>query len=301
LQFAFQIPPNDLGRCKSAPPTELFAAIDPQSTIDLTGFRHYLAMPNLAAYANSGFPFTRVPDLAQTSIILPNQPSTADIEVFLTSVGRMSASTGYPGTRFQLLRAADANKAGDTDILIVSQADADGLLEQWKSHLPALLAAGARSVQPLERALGSFIELFNLESEHRLSTSGGQAVLQGTGPLAAVTGFESPLHSGRSVVALTATDKEAMGLLSQSLNDAGKIKSLRGDLGLMRGDAIESFRIKPVYYVGDLPWWQRLWFHLHSHPLLLALAGIATGLLLTFIVYGALRTMARRRLASQHD
>ena len=41
LQFAFQIPPNDLGRCKSAPPTELFAAIDPQSTIDLTGFRHY--------------------------------------------------------------------------------------------------------------------------------------------------------------------------------------------------------------------------------------------------------------------
>lgn len=82
-------------------------------------------MPNLAAYANSGFPFTRVPDLAQTSIILPNQPSTADIEVFLTSVGRISASTGYPGTRFQLLRA-NANKAGDTDILIVSQADADG-------------------------------------------------------------------------------------------------------------------------------------------------------------------------------
>lgn len=64
-------------------------------------------------------------------------------------------------------------------------------------------------------------------------------MLQGTGPLAAVTGFESPLHSGRSVVA-HATDKEAMGLLSQSLNDAGKIKSLRGDLGLMRGDAIES-------------------------------------------------------------
>ena len=62
--------------------------------------------------------------------------------------------------------------------------------------------------------------------------------------------------------------------------------SLRGDLGLMRGDAIESFRIKPVYYVGDLPWWQRLWFHMHSHPLLLALVGIGTGLLLTFMFVG---------------
>ena len=301
LQFAFQIPPNDLGRCKSAPPSELFAAIDPQSTIDLTAFHHYLAMPNLAAYANSGFPFTRVPDLAETSIILPNQPTTADVEVFLTAVGRMSASTGYPGTRFQLLRSDDADKAGNTDILVISQADSDGLLEKWKSHLPALLAAGARSVQPLERAMGSFVDLFNLESNQRLSASGGMEVLQGNGPLAAVTGFESPIKRGRSVVALTATDKDAMALLGHSLNDAGKIKSLRGDLGLMRGDAIESFRIKPVYYVGDLPWWQRLWFHMHNHPLLLALVGIGTGLLLTFIVYAALRSMARRRLASHND
>ncbi|WP_298448990.1 cellulose biosynthesis cyclic di-GMP-binding regulatory protein BcsB [Acidovorax sp.] len=301
LQFAFQIPPNDLGRCRSAPPTELFAAIDPQSTIDLTAFRHYLAMPNLAAYANSGFPFTRVADLAQTSVILPNQPTPADVEVFLTAMGRMSASTGYPGTRFTLLHAAEADKAADTDILVISQGDSDGLLEKWKSHLPALLAAGARSVQPLERAMGSFIDLFNLEPHQRLSASGGQAILQGKGPLAAVTGFESPLSSGRTVVALTATDKDAMSLLSLGLNDGGKIKSLRGDLGLMRGDAIESFRIKPVYYVGDLPWWQRLWFHMHSHPLLLALVGIGTGLLLTFIVYAALRSMARRRLAAHHD
>ncbi|MBY0412037.1 MAG: cellulose biosynthesis cyclic di-GMP-binding regulatory protein BcsB, partial [Burkholderiaceae bacterium] len=215
LQLAFQVPPSDLGRCKSTPPTELFAAIDPQSSIDLTGFRHYLAMPNLAAYANSGFPFTRVPDLAQTSIILPNQPTTADIGVFLTAVGRMSSSTGYPGTRFQLLRAADASKAGDTDILVISEADSDGLLEKWKSHLPALLAAGSRSVQPLERAVGSFIDWFNMESNLRLSSSGGLAVLEGSGPLAAVVGFESPIKEGRSVVALTATDKGAMDLLSK--------------------------------------------------------------------------------------
>ena len=110
-----------------------------------------------------------------------------------------------------------------------------------------------------------------------------------------------PLQPGRSVVALTATDSVAMGLLEDSLNDPGKVRALRGDLGLMRGDAIESFRVKPVYYVGDLPWWQRLWFHLHSHPVLLALAGIATGLLLTFLIFSVLRTMARRRLALSHD
>lgn len=144
--------------------------------------------------------------------------------------------------------------------------------------------------------MGSLADLFSLESGHRLSASGGAAVLQGDGPLAAVTGFESPQASGRSVVALTATDSEAMGRLARALSDSGQLQSVRGDLALMRGESIESFRIHPVYYVGDLPWWQRLWFHLHGHPLLLALVGIATGLLLTFIVYGALRGMARRRL-----
>ena len=300
LQFGFQIPANDVGHCSSTQPSERVAAIDPESSIDLTHFHHYLAMPSLSAYANSGFPFTRVPDLAQTSVVLPNQPTNADIQLFLTAVGRMSASTGYPGTRFQLLPAAQIEQARDSDILLVSQGDSDGLLAQWQQHLPALVAAGSRSVAPLERALGSFMPLFQLESEVRLSSSGGLTTLAGDGPLAAIVGFESPLQKGRSVVALTASDSSAMALISAGLNESGKIQQLHGDLGLLRGAAVESFRIHPVYYVGSLPWWQWLWFHLHSHPLLLALLGIGAGLLVTFVVYGALRAMAVRRLRGEH-
>ena len=300
LQFAFQIPPDDVGRCRSTQPSERVAAIDPQSSIDLTGLHHYLAMPSLAAYANSGFPFTRVPDLAQTSVVLPNQPTNADIQIFLTAIGRMSASTGYPGTRFQLLSTAQIEQARDTDILLVAQGDRDGLLAQWKQHLPALVAAGTRSVAPLERTLGSLMHLFQLESEVQLSSSGGLTTLAGDGPLAAIVGFESPLQKGRTVVALTASDSTAMALIGEGLNDSSKIQQMHGDLGLLRGDAVESFRIHPVYYVGDLPWWQWLWFHLHSHPLLLALLGIGVGLLVTFVVYGALRAMVARRLKGEH-
>ena len=296
LQFSFQIPAHDTGRCSSAQPTERVAAIDPQSSIDLTDFHHYLAMPSLASYANSGFPFTRVPDLAQTSVVLPNQPTDADIEVFLTAVGRMSASTGYPGTRFQVLSSAQLDQARDTDILLIAGGDRDGLLARWKQQLPALVAAGSRSVAPLDQALGSLLRLFQLEADIRLSSSGGRTTLAGEGPLAAIVGFESPLQKSRSVVALTASDSTAMALMKAGLNDPGKVQQLHGDLGLLRGDAVESFRIHPVYYVGRLPWWQWLWFHLHSHPLLLALLGIGSGLLVTFIVYGALRALAARRL-----
>ncbi len=42
-------------------------AIDPTSTVDISKFPHYMAMPELAAYANSGFPFSRLADLARTA------------------------------------------------------------------------------------------------------------------------------------------------------------------------------------------------------------------------------------------
>lgn len=296
MQFSFQIPPAELGRCRSTQPVELRAALDPQSSIDLTGLDHYIAMPNLAAFANSGYPFTKYADLAQTAIVLPTQPTATDIQTYLTAVARMASSTGYAGTRFALLAPAQIREAGNRDILLIAHGDSDGLLQQWHADMPAVLAAGKRSVQPLERGLHRFYDLFSMAEGAPARPSEGSTTLEGDGPLAAIVGLQSPLTPERSVVALTATDPGAMRLISQSLNDGAKVERLHGDLSLLRGDTIESFRINPVYYVGDLPWYKRLWFHLHTHPLLLALLGIAAGLILTLLVYGALRSLARQRL-----
>ena len=106
---------------------------------------------------------------------------------------------------------------------------------------------------------------------------------------------------GRSVVGFTASDDIAMAQIYRGLSDSSKISAMRGDLSFLRADQVESFRVNPIYYVGDLPWWQRMWFHLHSHPVALALAGIVTGLLLTFLVYGALRSLAARRLGGNNN
>ncbi|WP_233505797.1 cellulose biosynthesis cyclic di-GMP-binding regulatory protein BcsB [Rhodoferax lacus] len=299
LQFAFQIPPTDLGRCRTVQPPEMRAAVDPQSTIDLTGFYHYLAMPSMAAYGNSGFPFTKYADLAQTSVILPNDTTVADVELYLTALGRLGASTGLAGTRFKLLKAADWEQARGTDLLVVAHADSDGLLARWGHNLPALIDKGTRSIRPLDRALGNVMDFFSIDNERRLASAGGKAILEGKGPLAAIAGLQSPLDADRTVVVLTATDTASLQTIANALTDPAKVQSMRGDLSLLRADAVESFRINPVYYVGDLPWWRKLWFALHSHPTLLALVGIATGLLLSFIVFVGLRSMARRRLNPQ--
>ena len=296
MQFTFAIPPADLGRCRATQPVELRAALDPQSTIDLTGFDHYIAMPNLAAFANTGFPFTKYADLAQTAIVLPSQPTVADVQTYLAAVARMAASTGYAGTRFALLSSDSIDQAKDRDILLITHGEQDSVLQQWQADLPALLAAGQRSVQPLERGLNRFNELFRLGEGAPTKVTAGMTTLEGDGPLAAVVGLQSPFTKGRSVVALTATNAQAMDWVGKGLTERGRLEQLHGDLSLLRGDVVESFRINPVYYVGDLPWYKWAWFHLHSHPFLLAALGIFAGLVVTLIAYGSLRAMARRRL-----
>ena len=295
LQFAFQIPPADPGRCKSVDLVELRAAIDPMSTLDLTGFDHYIGMPNLSAYANSGFPFTKYADLAQTTVVLPDQQTPADVEMYLVALGRMSSATGYAGTKFELLKAADLEQAKNSDLLIISHGSS--IVSRWGKDLPALIEAAKKSISPLAAGYESFMGMFNEAPYAVKPTPEGRAILEGSGALAAVSGLESPLHRGRSVVLLEATDGNALKLIGKVLNDSGKWRNVRGDLSVMRGDSIESFRINPMYYMGDLSWWKQAWFQIHNYPLLLALLGIGTGLLLTFMVYMALRAAARRRLS----
>lgn len=301
LQLTFQIPQPDIGKCSSIQPKLLHGAIDPDSNIDLTGYRHYIAMPNLAVFGNSGFPFTRHADLSQTSVVMSAQPGAAEVEAYLAALGRMGAATGYPGTRFKVLTAAELDKAKGTDILVVSQADRDGLLAKWGQHLPALIQAGQRSVQPLGALLSRWTDFFNPNTASDTPSTGGFTTLQGKGPLAAVVGLESPLDSGRSVVALTATDDAAMAQLGLALGDVGKSNLLRGDLSLLQVERMESFRVNEPYFTGNLVWWQHMWFRLHHYPLFLALVGIGVGLLLTLMVYGALRAISRKRLMLDHE
>jgi len=298
LKITFQIPQPDMGKCSSIQPTQLSAAIDADSYLDLTGYRHHITMPNFAVFGSSGFPFSKFADLSQTAVVMPPQPTPTEIEAYLTALGRLGASTGYPGTRFKLLPSTEMAQAKGLDVLLISEGDRDGSLAQWGQQLPALLEAGKRSVQSLSNPLTQWVKFFRFDDVEPIDPpSGGFTTLQGDGPLAAVVGLKSPLGDGRSMVALTATDGGAMQMLSQRLGDVGQSYAFRGDLALMRSaDQIESFRVHAPYYLGNLPWWQHLWFVLQGQPALVALVGIVMGLVLTFLVYGALRAMAARRL-----
>ena len=74
-------------------------AILGDSYLDLRDYPHWAPMPNLELFSNAGFPFTRVADLSETTVVLPVVPSEQEIETFVTLMGHFGRQTGFPGLR----------------------------------------------------------------------------------------------------------------------------------------------------------------------------------------------------------
>ncbi|GGC01156.1 cellulose synthase regulator [Oxalicibacterium flavum] len=296
LFFKFEMPPAETGRCGSGNISESRAEIDPDSTIDLSRFDHYAAMPNLAFFANSGFPFTKFADLAETTVVIPDQQNASELSTMFGVLGRFGASTGAPATYFKLAAMRDIDKTGNTDVLMIAGSGKAEALDKWGKAMPALIDAAQRSFKPLGGVLDQVYDWLGFNRKPP-EIHGAASTLRGDGPLAAILGFESPLSNGRSVVALTATSADLLSGALNAIEDPGKARNVRGDLALISGAEVQSFRTSDdPYYVGRLPWWRWIWFYFTSHPILVALIGIVVAILVSLLAFRALRQLAARRL-----
>ena len=127
--------------------------------------------------------------------------------------------------------------------------------------------------------------------------AGGKLGMSANGPLAAVVGQQSPFHAQRSLVALLASTPTDYGLLRDALTDSGKQEAFAGAVTLIRTSGVSSHVVGEPYYVGKLPWWLLLWFHLSAHPVLLAFLAAASVVLFAIVLWRALRWAAGRRLS----
>ena len=292
-QFRFSLDyPHD-ERCKSLPEDSLRSALDPDSTIDFSGFPHYTAMPNLALFANAGFPFTKYADLAETTVVLPDQPTAPDLETLLFVLGRTGRITGAPALRYQLIGTGALGKAGDSDLLLIGAGRGGDTLAAWSKDLAVLLDGKQRQLRALTRPSGL---AGNAPPPPSPAATPWQVAVQAEGPFAAIIGFQSPLQPGRSVVALASTAPEQEADIVNALEDGALVSRIRGDTVLIRGHGVDSFQGEQPYFVGQLSWWQRLWFWMSRYPLLLTGLGVVAALLFAVWVYGVFRRAAARRL-----
>lgn len=270
LAFKFTFDTHDLNECKAASEAGVFAAVDEDSSIDLSRFPHYLALPDLAAFVGAGFPYSKYADLAETVLVLPDHPAPADMHMMLSVLGIIGKTTGAPALRHRVVPASDALRAGDADLMIFDAAQGGNLPGDWQRNTKILFPGNTREL--LSRLASP------VAANETIGQSGGHIALHAVGPFSAISGFESPLEHGRSIIAFGSNGEAAAQQLLDALLDPKRAAQIRGDLTVIRDGSVESYRTTPLYFSGKLPLWLRLWLLLSHHPLLLATAGIAVSL-----------------------
>lgn len=282
------------GRCETVTPVTHHAVIDDRSSIDFSGYRHYIEMPSLAAYANAGFPYSRYADLAQSLVLVQPKPSSNEVTTLLNTLGNIGAQTGYPALRVQISDDWSKAKNSDADLLMIGSIPADlqddrkinALVDAARSwiNMPARpIAAANVPVSASERAVES------------------QTTISSRGPLGVIVGFQSPFFDQRSVVALLADSPRGWDLLNHAMQDSGKRAAIFGSAAIIRESGVYSLRVGDTYYVGHLPWWERLWNMLATHPVWLALCAVVVVLLFALMAWRLMRMVSRRRLAEDED
>ncbi|CAB3751980.1 cellulose biosynthesis cyclic di-GMP-binding regulatory protein BcsB [Paraburkholderia humisilvae] len=295
LRFHFYYDMPKTGECQGQVIDNVRGEIDPNSTIDLSSFPHFMALPNLAAFANSGFPFTRLADLSETAVILPAQPGLADVSLYLMVMGRMGASTGYPVTGVTVGAPDDISRFADKDLLILGAPAQQPLLTTWEKSMPFSSDKDARRWQLSNASFRIADWWYGNRGGVRTAGRADLSLVNASGD-AILTGFASPLRNGRSVVALIAAPGQSDADLMSALLDPDLVSQIQGGLTVVRGRALEVVSNGDVYYVGRLSPIQYLHWALSEHPLLLLFGGVIAALIIAALFYRLLRAIAARRL-----
>lgn len=299
LQFNFSFVTDKEGRCTSAMGDGHRAAIDPDSTIDFSGFPHYAAMPNLGFFVSSGFPFTRYADLSDSAVVVPDHSTPQDLETLLTLMGRMGESTGYPALQVRVVQAAALSSAADADLLVIGSSPAQPLIRAWQDKVPSVLEATRRlASQPTQSYRAVYASGTYNTGDTRPQTS---TQFDTNGGLAAFVGFESPLKEGRSVVMVIASDSATLPQALNALTDPEQIANISGSIAYVRANGIESTDVGHTYYIGELSWLNRIWFFLSAHPFWTSMLGVLAVITLAFAILRTLKGVAARRLRQEND
>jgi hypothetical protein len=278
--------------------------IDPTSTIDVSSFPHYIAMPELAAYANGGFPFSRMADLAETAVVMPDRAERGDIETYLALMGHIGDVTGYPALRVTVGSASNVDQWADKDLLVLGNLKNQPLFTQWAAQMPLRRDPAAAAGPGAEQFhIGTWFEdTLNLIQGSRqredLPTSTTQMSVFEERTDAVLAGFQSPLRAGRSVVAVVANEASQPALVNALLTP-DLLQHIQGSMSIVRSAQVSSLLSGETYYVGTLPPFTWLQWNLSRSPLLLAGLIVLFALLGAGVSFASLQLLARKRLRRQ--
>jgi cellulose synthase (UDP-forming) len=107
--------------------------------------------------------------------------------------------------------------------------------------------------------------------------------------------FESPLQAGRSVVYFFADKSADLRKINDLMSDPERIPTVRGDFVVVDDKAINHAQVSATYYVGTVPFWQKLRWFMAEQPMVFGLLALLACVLAAVLAYRPLRRLLDQR------
>ena len=293
LQFFFDTRPLHRGDC-AAIPQDVRMAVDPDSTIDISRAYRFAQMPNLAYFISSGFPFTRLADLSETAVVLPDRPLPAEVSAYLDLMGRIGSLTAYPVIRLAVVRPDGLSTVSGRNLLVMGTISRLGAAADLLNATPYRIKGSVVSVA-LPTGLESARRLFG-DPQRADRDRAATTLAAPSGPNSGVlVSGQSPLDSRRTVLAVLGGSPKAIGDLVTTLRDADQAPLIQGDLAIFNGGRFTSYRAGPEYTIGALPFWLYPSWLLAGQPVGIVGLMVIGSVLVAIFYFFALRRRAAQR------
>lgn len=284
---------SKVNECTTQLPIDNQVEIDPNSTIDFTDFYHFTKMPNLEIFWTSGYPFSIYADLQETAAIVNDPGDTSELNALFNTLARIGSQLGFPALNVEVLgnpSEDEIKKYSDCDLLVFGQ-------------VPSILSEDDNANVVLDATQQSINTSFNDSVPTHFNDEKKEVTMKikqknATG-VGAFVSFMSPLNSNKTVVALISDSSEGMENIARNMIVNHGSSQTLGSVTVIKGDTSKSFDVGETYYIGDLPWYQRIYYILLDNPWFLMFLCLFCAVVFCILMYRFLRHIQKSRLKMQ--
>ena len=277
LQVNFRLDPRERRSCSRVTDQQLWGTIhsDTSFTLNRTAVTN---LPDLDLF-KTGYPFTAPQDLAATAVVVPDQPTAADLEVLLTLTERLGR----------------LSQADSVQLAVYRQTDLPDDVRQDRH----LVAIGTEPQFPFPDLLTNTGFTLEGRQTRRWGHSQVQPLPDGEGLIKSVI---SPWNSQRVVLALSGREADGLAQVADLLRHDPLFYQIEGDTVLVSAQVpdpdphasndyrLTTLRQTPSVQIATATDYPLLWRLAQANWLFVVPATVA----LSLLIYGAAQAYLRR-------
>jgi cellulose synthase (UDP-forming) len=253
-------------------------------------------MPRLDLFAAAGYPFTSAADGSETTVVVPDFPTAAQVGLYLDAMSFLGAQAGVTAVNFEVSTSKKLSATRDRNYLVIASSNDEGTFRHFEPSMVVIPANGKFEFGDSKLPWGEWLS--RAWFGRREATEKLVSLMEGeNGPKFLMEQFRSPYRGDRSVVVLATRNETDDQPYFDRLAESSREGLISGGVAVAGDGRFQSFNLNSRSYtvganlsLAAVYAWLR--FHLWIMPLIL----IGASMLLAFWWEQVLSQQAKRRL-----